>query len=104
MLTDLPNRRLLIERLEQALARARGTRAAVAVLLLDLDNFKVINDSLGHGGGDELLRALTPRLRAAARECDTVARLGRRRVRVRLRRRAERGARDRAGTARRARP
>jgi diguanylate cyclase (GGDEF)-like protein len=75
-LTDLPNRRLLIGRLQQALARARGTRAAVAVLLLDLDNFKVINDSLGHGGGDELLRALTPRLRAAARECDTIARLG----------------------------
>ena len=75
-LTDLPNRRLLMDRLEQALARARGTRAAVAVLLLDVDNFKVINDSLGHGGGDELLRVLTPRLRAVARECDTIARLG----------------------------
>ena len=75
-LTDLPNRRLLIDRLELALARARGTRAGVAVLMLDLDNFKVINDSLGHSGGDELLRALTPRLLAAARDCDTVARLG----------------------------
>jgi len=75
-LTDLPNRRLLIERLTQALGRARGRRAAVAVVLLDLDNFKVINDSLGHGGGDELLRSVTPRLCAAARECDTIARLG----------------------------
>ncbi len=75
-LTDLPNRRLLIDRLELALARARGARAGVAVLMLDLDNFKVINDSLGHSGGDELLRALTPRLLAAARDCDTVARLG----------------------------
>ena len=75
-LTDLPNRRLLVERLDEALQRARGSRAAVAVLLLDVDNFKIINDSLGHSGGDELLGALTPRLLAAARDCDTVARLG----------------------------
>ena len=76
-LTELPNRRLFVDHLEQALTRAReGRTGAVAVLLLDLDNFKVINDSLGHGGGDELLRSLTPRLREAARGCDLIARLG----------------------------
>jgi diguanylate cyclase (GGDEF)-like protein len=75
-LTGLPNRRLLTEHLEQALGRARDTRAAVAVLFVDVDGFKVVNGSLGHSGGDELLRALTPRLRSAARECDTIARIG----------------------------
>jgi len=75
-LTGLANRRLFIDRLEQALDRARNERCAAAVLLLDVDNFKVINDSLGHDGGDVLLRALTARLQAAARCGDTVARLG----------------------------
>jgi len=75
-LTGLANRRLLTHRLEHALSRARAERCAVALLLLNLDNFKVINDSLGHHGGDELLRALTPRLQAIARDGDTVARLG----------------------------
>ena len=74
--TGLPNRRLLIERLRQALERARAESCAAAVLLIDLDNFKVINDSLGNRGGDAVLRAIAPRLRAVARECDTVARLG----------------------------
>ncbi len=75
-LTGLPNRRLFEQRLERALARARRERCGVAVLLLDLDNFKVINDSLGHHGGDELLRAIAPRLQAVARDGDTIARLG----------------------------
>ena len=74
--TGLPNRRLFLTRLDRALARAREERGAVAVLLLDLDDFKVINDSLGHDGGDELLRALAPRLQAVTREHGTVARLG----------------------------
>ncbi len=75
-LTGLANRRLLIERIQGALSRAREERCGTALLLLDLDNFKVINDSLGHDGGDRLLRALTPRLEAVARDGDTVARLG----------------------------
>ena len=75
-LTGLANRRLLVERIERALARARAERCGAALLLLDLDNFKVINDSLGHDGGDRLLCALTPRLEAIARDGDTVARLG----------------------------
>jgi diguanylate cyclase (GGDEF)-like protein len=75
-LTELPNRRLFEQRLELALLRAQREHCGVAVVLLDLDNFKVINDSLGHHGGDELLRALTPRLLGVARDGDTVARLG----------------------------
>ncbi len=75
-LTGLPNRRQLLERLDEGLEHARATSSAVVVLLLDLDNFKVINDSLGHRGGDELLRMLTPRLLGVARHGDTVARLG----------------------------
>ena len=75
-LTGLPNRRHLLERLEEGLRHARQTQSAVVVLLLDLDNFKVINDSLGHGGGDGLLQVLAPRLLAVARDRDTVARLG----------------------------
>ncbi len=75
-LTGLPNRRLFVERIEEALARARNEHCGAAVLLFDLDNFKLINDSLGHDDGDRLLCALAPRLRAVARDGDTVARLG----------------------------
>src|SRR5437764_8447759 len=75
-LTDLPNRTLFFDRLELALARLRRHRASIAVLFIDLDNFKVVNDSLGHGAGDALLLELAERLRHAIRPSDTIARFG----------------------------
>jgi diguanylate cyclase (GGDEF)-like protein/PAS domain S-box-containing protein len=75
-LTDLPNRLLFQEHLEQAIARARRGGLAVAVLFVDLDDFKLVNDSHGHSVGDELLRIVATRLREAVRETDVVARLG----------------------------
>ena len=76
MLTGLPNRRLFSDRLEQAIARARRKGHRVAAMLLDLDDFKIINDTHGHSTGDEVLIAISHRLRQAVRESDTVARLG----------------------------
>lgn len=75
-LTGLPNRSLFVDRLEQALARADRHRGKIAVLFLDVDNFKVVNDSLGHEAGDKLLIEMSRRLRACIRPGDTVARLG----------------------------
>jgi len=75
-LTGLPNRTLLLDRLEQALTAARRVRLPCALLLLDLDHFKEVNDTLGHQVGDALLQEVSARLRAALRAVDTVARLG----------------------------
>ncbi len=75
-LTGLANRGLLMEQLVQALARARRRPGSVAVLFLDLDRFKVVNDSLGHAVGDDLLVEVARRLERVMRSADTVARLG----------------------------
>lgn len=75
-LTGLPNRLLFKDRLEQAILKARRTKTMVAILFLDLDRFKIINDTLGHDVGDALLVEVAARLQALCRRSDTVARIG----------------------------
>ena len=75
-LTGLANRRLFADRMEMALVHARRNRTAMAVVYLDLDGFKKINDTFGHGAGDALLKSVAARLEATVRAEDTVARLG----------------------------
>lgn len=75
-LTKLPNRALILDRIEQMLARSRRDQTPVAAVFIDLDNFKSINDTLGHNAGDELLRAVAARLEGVVRETDALGRLG----------------------------
>jgi diguanylate cyclase (GGDEF)-like protein/PAS domain S-box-containing protein len=75
-LTNLPNRRLFFDRLKQALTENRRTNQSSAILFLDLDDFKILNDTLGHDMGDLLLQKVADRLSSCVRESDTVARLG----------------------------
>jgi diguanylate cyclase (GGDEF)-like protein len=75
-LTGLPNRRVFLDRVEHALARARRANSRLAILFVDLDHFKEINDRLGHAVGDVMLLAVADRMRSTVRAADTVARLG----------------------------
>ena len=75
-LTGLPNRRHFEQRLSQSTENAQGKREAVTLIFVDLDNFKTVNDTLGHLHGDEILKQVADQLRASVRECDFVARLG----------------------------
>ena len=75
-LTQLPNRRLLLDRLQQALVASNRSKLYGALLFIDLDNFKALNDSLGHDKGDLLLQQVASRISAGVRKCDTVARFG----------------------------
>ncbi|NEX60087.1 sensor domain-containing protein [Noviherbaspirillum galbum] len=75
-LTQMPNRLLFNERLHEAMARAKRTRKPMAVFFMDIDHFKMVNDTLGHEGGDAILREFARRLRSSLREVDFAARLG----------------------------
>ncbi len=76
VLTGLPNRSLLMDRLEQALLQAKRNNTQATVIFIDLDNFKLVNDSLGHNAGDTLLKVVAERMVGCVRATDTVARLG----------------------------
>ena len=76
MLTGLPNRMMALDRIAQEINRAKRSRQRFAMFFIDLDNFKDVNDSLGHSVGDDLLVATGARVRATLRDADTVARLG----------------------------
>jgi diguanylate cyclase (GGDEF)-like protein len=76
VLTSLPNRMRFHERIEEALTRARERGTTAAIMCLDLDNFKYVNDTLGHSAGDDLLKCVSARLKACLRDTDTIARLG----------------------------
>ena len=75
-LTGLPNRKLLLDHLTRAIYQARRDKCDLAVYFIDVDRFKVINDSLGHSAGDKVLQAVAARVTAALREADTMARMG----------------------------
>jgi diguanylate cyclase (GGDEF)-like protein len=75
-LSGLPNRNLLYDRLDQALANAERSATAIGVMMLDLDGFKQVNDTLGHAAGDELLSQWSKRIARIMRKTDTLARLG----------------------------
>ena len=75
-LTDIPNRTLLTDRLQQAILSAKRESKSVALMMMDLDHFKDINDTMGHYSGDEVLKAVASRLRSTLRQSDTAARLG----------------------------
>lgn len=75
-LTGLPNRTLLLDRLDRALAQAARRNGQVALLMLDLDDFKAANDRFGHAAGDQLLRGVADRLQRSARDADTICRYG----------------------------
>ena len=75
-LTDLPNRLLFADRLEQAIMRTERNRGTMALMLIDIDDFKLVNDSFGHEAGDKLIKAIADILRKSLRRADTVARLG----------------------------
>ena len=75
-LTDLPNRRLLTERLKQSISIERRAKKQLAVMMMDLDRFKAVNDTFGHAAGDELLKQAAVRIKSHLRDNDTVARLG----------------------------
>ncbi|MEQ1525623.1 MAG: sensor domain-containing diguanylate cyclase [Gallionella sp.] len=75
-LTDLPNRRLLTDRLQRAIAHAKRNKLSLALMFIDLDKFKAVNDAVGHDGGDLLLSAAAKRLQLCMRDSDTLSRMG----------------------------